>query len=147
VAKPYARVVPATTQVLVRTDAGAAAVNDEAAAGDGGAAGGGGGCGARRLTRSKHALGALPPAASPRRKRSRCAPPGCMFPPLGRAHPLYAGSVSADKARLGLRMFQHVRLCNAAGCPAPGAKPLSVGQLLAASANPHLCQVQMRTDA
>lgn len=70
VAKPFARVVPATTKVLVRTDAGAASVNNDLPPGDGG---GGGAGGARRMTRSKHALGAPPLAPSPRRKRSRRA--------------------------------------------------------------------------
>ena len=80
VAKAFARVVPATTKVLVRTDAGAGAMNGGLAAGGGvggpgGTVGGtGAGTGARRMTRSKHGLGGPAMALSPRRKRSRCAP-------------------------------------------------------------------------
>ncbi|KAK9845829.1 hypothetical protein WJX81_003734 [Elliptochloris bilobata] len=79
VAKAFARVVPASTKVLVRTDAGAGAVNGGLAPSGGGggvggaAAGSGGGGGAHRMTRSKQNLGPPPLALSPRRKRSRPA--------------------------------------------------------------------------
>ena len=74
VSKPFAKVVPATTRVLVRTDGEGACMVDDGNGEAGGEPKRAPSRPPRRLTRSKHALDA-PAQASPRRKRTRCAGP------------------------------------------------------------------------
>lgn len=66
VSKNYVKLIPQTTTVLVRTSDEGRAVIDQGPLACGGASRGG----ARRLTRSKHALDDSLPV-SPRRKRTR----------------------------------------------------------------------------
>ncbi|BDA42156.1 hypothetical protein COCOBI_03-0410 [Coccomyxa sp. Obi] len=77
VSKPFAKLVPATTKVLIRTNGEGTCVIDEGA--EASRKGPPRGSAPRRTTRSKHALDDDPLPVSPRRKRSRTTRAAARF--------------------------------------------------------------------